>query len=179
MKQITIIILCALVVLFSSCNKEEDENNTTEKESNGSMTCKLNDGTSWEAKTLQNTLLIGTDRGVDAKRLDIRGTAADGSQLILTVSDTRDGKEGEGFRTDTIYADVALNEGNYLAICTFITDTLTTSSGMSSDGYVYVSECDAENHIISGNFIFHSPYSLGSITEGQFTGVSYKIVRSK
>jgi len=106
-------LLCLLLttLLFAACKKDDSD----DCDSSGTFTCKL-DGQTFTANSFNNTLFKGVDNslgGIAAKRLDIRGTASNGAQIVLSLTDFRDGTVGNSFRLGKYYMPYNIPDFGY------------------------------------------------------------------
>ncbi len=184
-KLLSLAAACLLIFTVTSCKKTTSTNNCS---TSGTFSCTL-DGGSFSGNTYNNTLLKLTSGGVDAKRLDIRATGSNGKQVILSISDYRDGKTGDGFRTGTYYFDAAMNPcngsgtaciGALFSIIESGSNFVSTPVDPYSTGSVVITSCDEANHKISGTFS-GSFQSLGggsthTATSGTFTDLCYSVI---
>lgn len=180
--------VCLVLTTATSCKKSTTTSGSCTG-TGGSFTCNL-DGGSFSGNTYNNTLLKATFQGIPAKRLDIRATASNGDQVVLTISDWRDGKTGNGFRTDTYYFDATQNPcNNDNTACIGAIFTIISTGGNftsfpipgSSSGSIVITACDEANHTISGTFSgnFSSPGGGGTshaATNGTFTNLCYEVI---
>lgn len=187
MKKSTHFLLLMSFILFVtySC-KKKDDTPADACSTAGTFTCKI-DGVLFTGKTYTNTLLVGTSGGVDTKRLDIRATDASGKQIIVSVTEQRDGLVGDGFPTtyNDYNLDVSLNYCNSSGTgcnAALLTIGSVISSPVSDSGPVRVTACDITNKKISGTFSgtitpFGSSSPMHTVTEGVFTNVCYTVIR--
>lgn len=171
----------AVLSFLSSCSKNNPtttNNNTTC--TTGSMTATLN-GTIFTAASFQNALFRGTSSGVDAKRFDLRATNSAGKTLIISISDYRDGKVGEGMRTGTYYLDATANQcnsGHTACIGVLVTYDNNIYLPVNGSGSVNITACDATNHTISGTIsgsIEDMNGNTFTITNTTFTTCCYSL----
>lgn len=186
--------LFILVAGVVGCKKNEpspqNNNNNSNPCSNQIMECTIG-GTNWAATSFSNTLLKAVDQGIDSKRLDIRGTAADGSQLILTISDYRDGLTGDCMRIDTWFMDVDQNyctqNGSNVMVCngglgTYLSaSNQTQMTDLDGVGEIVITSCDDANKRVSGTFTFELNDFINGTTvtvaNGVFTDVCYSVLQ--
>ncbi len=193
-----IICLLLLTVVFAGCKKDDDTSGCN----SGTMSYKY-DGRTVTATSFQNTLFKGQDNsigGISAKRLDIRGTAANGEQLVLSLSDFRDGVDGNDFRLGKYYlpynqieyATCGTQNGVYACVgglATYFPTSNTSNFYMSissddydgdSTHYVLITENNESAQTISGEFVVAVSDFGGSaeflITEGEFNDVCYSVI---
>ncbi|MEM7037160.1 MAG: hypothetical protein AAF570_09295 [Bacteroidota bacterium] len=180
----TLFFALALGITFSACKKDPQEDFSTA----GTMSCKYN-GQDWTAIRFQNILIKGTDQasGVDSKRLDINAEAADGTQIILTITDYRDGIIGPCMLIGDYDVDITANQCS-----TTVTQNICPSAiGLylpepsevfvtepDSGGFIRLDICDGERTAISGAFEFNVyDATTGAlharITDGVFNDVRY------
>jgi hypothetical protein len=151
-----------------------------------SMECKVNN-VSWKAATYKNTLIQMSTAMFSGKRLDIRGTAADGTTIILTVSEPGTSAAG-GIKPDTYYINVFQNLppdyqsgtpvkgalGTYMVTSTqkvYMTDLETPA------GQIVITACDATKKTVSGTFFYEATNFIDdtkvNVASGTFTNLSY------
>ncbi len=178
----------ALLLLLTSatlwsCRKDSEP--TPTPAAPASMECKVNN-VSWKAATFQNTLVTMQTTMYSGKRLDIRGTAADGTTIILSLSEPTTSNPGS-IKLDTYHMNVLLNlPPNYQsgtpvkgAIGTYMS-TLAQKlymTDLESEGQVVITACDATKKTVSGTFSFEATNFDDenlSVTTGTFTNLSYK-----
>lgn len=182
MKKIAICLAIAAIAslsLLSSCSKAPAT--TTVACTTGSMTANLN-GTAFTAASFQNTLFRGTANGVDAKRFDLRATNSAGKTLIISISDYRDGKVGEGMRTGTYFLDATENLCNSnQSACVGVLVTYDGAIYLPvGTGSVSVTSCDATNHTITGTISGSVEDYSGNtftISNTTFTNCCYSLVQ--
>lgn len=195
-------LLCLLLttLLFAACKKDDD---TDKCGTSGTFTCKLN-GQTFTAASFNNTLFKGTDNangGAAAKRFDIRAIASNGAQIILSLSDFRDGTVGNDFRLGKYY--VLYNQSQYGycgnsaegvyscvgGIATYYPTTSFTNFYMSYPGnnydndsthYIMITENNESAGTISGNFKVATFDIMGDeeflFTEGEFKNLCYRVI---
>lgn len=184
-KKICSALLLALTVAsLSSCNKDTEPKPAAPP----SMECKINN-VSWKAATFSNTLVEAPTAVYAGKRLDIRGTAADGMTLILTVSEPSTTANG-GIKVDTYYTNILRNlPPNYVsgtpvkgALGTYIslqTQKFSMSDPEAMEGQIVITACDAAKKTVSGTFFFNAinfdDESVLNFTSGTFTNLSYTV----
>lgn len=149
------------------------------------MECKVNN-VSWKAATFNNTLSTMQTTMYSGKRLDIRGIAADGTTIMLSVSEPTTANP-DRIKPDTYHMNVFLNlppdyqSGTPVkgAIGTYIT-TLAQKlyvTNLESEGQIVITACDAVNKTVSGTFSFQATNfddEAVSVTTGTFTNLKYK-----
>ncbi len=184
MKKIAIpfaIVAIALTSVLSSCSK----NNTTTNNgtcTSGSMTATLG-GTAFTAASFQNTLLKATSNGIDAKRFDLRATNSTGKTLIISISDYRDGKVGDGMRTGTYYLDATANPCNSnqtACVGVLVTYDNNIYLPVNGSGSVVITACDATAHTISGTISGSVEDMNGNtftISNTTFTSCCYSVIQ--
>jgi hypothetical protein len=175
-----LLLLLTSVTLWS-CKKDSEPAPAAP----ASMECKVNN-VAWKAATFNNTLVTMQMSGYSGKRLDIRGTAADGTTIILSVSEPTTTAPGS-IKPDTYHMNVFLNlPPNYQsgtpvkgALGTYMTMLAQKlfMTNLESEGQIVITACDATNKTVSGTFSFEATdFNDGtlSVTAGTFTNLSYK-----
>ncbi len=174
------LLLLASVTLWS-CKKD----NEPAPAAPASMECKVNN-VSWKAATFNNTLVTMQTNMYSGKRLDIRGTAADGTTIILSLSEPTTA-DPDRIKLDTYHMNVFLNlPPNYQsgtpvkgAIGTYMIALAQKlyMTNLESEGQIVITACDAAKKTVSGTFSFQATdfndETLG-VTAGTFTNLSYK-----
>jgi hypothetical protein len=183
-KKIFSLLLSLAIAASWSCKKDSEPSPVPAP---ASMECKV-DNSSWKAATFTNTLIRMTTSLYTGKRLDIRGTAQNGSMIILSISDPSTGGQGDGIKLDTYYINIFQNlPSDYQsgmpakgAIGTYtvpLAQKLFLSDFEAPEGQITITACDAAKKTISGNFFFKATNPVGdsgvSITSGTFTNLSY------
>ena len=166
-----------------SCKKDSEP--TPTPAAPASMECKVNN-VSWKAATFNNTLITSTTAVPPGKRLDIRGTAADGTTIILTVSEPTTTAPGS-IKPDTYHMNVFLNLPPNYQSGTPVKGALGTYIGalaqklyvtnLESEGQIVITACDAAKKTVSGTFSFvATDFNEGTlgVTAGTFTNLSYR-----
>lgn len=194
------VCLAITTVIFSSCKKDDDGDACSTQ---GTLTCII-DGQNFTASGFNNTLFKGVDNtqgGTEAKRLDIRGEAANGALIILSLSDYRDGIAGNNFRVGKYYMPYNLTSygvcgssttGTYACAGGLVTyyptgsqTNVRASSGGSgydrdSTHYVEITANDAAAQTISGRFKVaitdFGTFDEVLVTDGVFTNVCYSVI---
>lgn len=173
-----IYFLALLPFTIFSCQQEPDpEPNEPNPGSTGSMTCTL-DGNSFTATSFNNTLIRITSGNPTGKRLDLRGTDANGLQLILSCAITSS-NTGEDMPITTY----TTGSTEYEALITLIQNNQTLGMATSSEddhGTIVITSLDASAHTCSGTFEFDAMKFNGDTTmyngvNGQFSGLVYSV----
>ena len=185
-KLFSALLLLLTVVSLSSCNKDTEPKPAPAAPPG--MECKINN-VSWKAATFNNTLVQEPTAMYPGKRMDIRGTAADGTTLILTVSEPSTTANG-GIKVDTYYTGILQNlPPNYVsgtpvkgALGTYLValaQKFYMSDVDATEGQIVITACDATKETVSGTFIFNvinlDDESVMTITSGTFTNLSYTV----
>lgn len=180
------LLLLLTVVSLSSCNKETEPKPAAPP----GMECKINN-VSWKAATFNNTLVEKPTALYAGKRMDIRGTAADGTILMLTISEPSTTANG-GIKPDTYYTNVLRNlPPNYVsgtpvkgALGTYMslrTQQFSVSDLEATEGQIVITACDATKKTVSGTFFFKAVNfdddSVLDVTSGTFTSLSYTVIQ--
>ncbi len=180
------LLLLLTVVSLSSCNKDKD--NEPKPAATPGLECKINN-VAWKAATFNNTLVEAPTAVYPGKRLDIRGTAADGTTLVLTISEPSTTANG-GIKVDTYYTNILRNVppnhvsgtpvkaalGTYMSL---ITQKVSMSDPEAMEGQIVITACDAAKKTVSGTFFFNAinfdDASVLNFTSGTFTNLSYTV----
>ncbi len=194
------VCLMLTAVVFAGCKKDDDAADCSTK---GTLTCTI-DGQNYTATGFNNTLFKGVDNtqgGTEAKRLDIRGEAANGALIILSLSDYRDGIAGNNFRVGKYFMPYNLiaygvcgsstTGTNACAggLVTYYptgsqTNVLASSGGgdydRDSTHYVEITANDPAAQTISGRFKValtdFGTFDEVLVTDGVFTNVCYTVI---
>lgn len=158
------------------------------------MTWEL-DGETETAVSFNNTLIKAFDAQTQryAKRLDIRGQLSNGNSIIVSISDFRDGAEGNCMTEESYYLNS--EDGSYcedlgggVMICNGFLGSYSSmpnvweiSSFGDDDGSATITSCNETNKSVSGVFDFtitdfFSGELLYEVTNGVFTDVTYTVV---
>ena len=173
------------LLLNIGCKKDNTTAPNEDCSTAGSLTCKI-DGAVYKGKTFSNTMIIGKSLGVEAKRFDVNTLDSSGKQLILSISEQRDGTVGDGFNKN--YENFVNYSKNYNdgtsfngAFLTIVEGTKAAISSIYFDtGSIKITSSDATNKKMSGTFngtLTANDGSVIEITEGVFTNVCYKVTR--
>lgn len=180
------VLLLLVTATLWSC-KKDGEPNPQPPAAPASMECKVNN-VSWKAAVFQNTLTQMTTTLFTGKRLDIRGTAADGSTIILTVSEPTTTATG-GIKPDTYHVNVFQNlppdyqSGSPVkgAIGTYMVGLppkIYMTNLDAPQGQIVITACDATKKTVSGTFFYEATNFIDdtnmSITTGTFTNLTYQ-----
>ncbi|GEM_PF-2072036 len=97
------IIIFSICILFYSC-KSDSEDAAADCQS-GQITATI-DGEPWEAISLNSTIVHAVEGEVSMKRIDLRGTASDGTMLIVSFTNFAELAEGNCVETKFYPAQV-------------------------------------------------------------------------
>jgi hypothetical protein len=178
-------LLLLVTATLWSCKKDGESNPTPAAPA--SMECKVNN-VSWKALTFQNTLTQVTTTLFTGKQLGIRGTAADGSTIVLTVSEPSTTATG-GIKPDTYHINVFENlppdyqsdtpakgaAGMYMS---GLPPKIYASSLDAPQGKIVITACDPAKKTVSGTFFYEATNFIDdtsvNVTTGTFTNLSYQ-----
>ena len=172
-------VVFTLSFLIISCSKDDEDNDSRENY----FACKI-DGTDWEANGVNQPTVTKQElaNDISANRLDFFGSPSGGQSISITVTDFRNGGDGECLNDETFYGSDSPNAGSAFTVTgangtTYISDCTLTLSGnpLSRTGFIEITDCG--DGMISGEFEFTIKDITGAvlheITEGEFVNVAY------
>ncbi len=170
------VLFVVMASLFIAGCDKEDEGPNCGKAGEFSMT--LN-GESWTAESFNNTFLISTTAGAEARRLDIRAIHEDGSQLILTLSDSPGTSTGNCVTVGDFVGVEDLTSADDFFFTAMYFDAAGNITQIATEGDLEITVCNDQT--ISGTFSYQA-FGLGEEEEimaldGSFSNICYKVLK--
>jgi hypothetical protein len=169
-------VLFVLAILFiAGCDKDDAGPNCNKA---GEFSLTLN-GENWVAASFNNTFVISTTPGLEARRLDIRAFHADGSQLIFTISDSPGTSTGDCVTVgDFIGGDLITSADDHFFFATYL-NASGSLTHMAHEGDLEITMCSDQS--ISGTFSFEGEGFEEEedfiAINGSFSNICYRLLK--